>query len=69
MDRDSGLCQPCRKAGRVTLAAMVDHITPKARGGTDAEENLQAICRACHAAKTGTENQGRGGKNLSSPTK
>ncbi|WP_412526103.1 HNH endonuclease [Burkholderia lata] len=53
--RDAGLCQPCLRAGRVTTADAVDHIVPKARGGTDRDENLQAICRDCHAAKTARE--------------
>ncbi|AAL40344.1 putative bacteriophage protein gp82 [Burkholderia pseudomallei] len=53
--RDSGLCQPCLQAGRVTVATAVDHVISKARGGTDHDENLQAICRDCHAAKTARE--------------
>lgn len=53
--RDSGLCQPCLQAGRVTPATAVDHVVSKARGGTDRDENLQAICRDCHAAKTARE--------------
>jgi len=53
--RDSGLCQPCLQAGRVTSGSSVDHIVPKARGGTDRDENLQAICKTCHAAKTARE--------------
>jgi len=55
LQRDRHLCQPCLQAGRVTPAAEVDHITPKARGGTDDPANLQAICRACHATKTARE--------------
>jgi len=35
----------------------VDHIVPKARGGTDDRENLQRLCRACHARKTLRENR------------
>ncbi|MBW7903016.1 MAG: HNH endonuclease [Rhodocyclaceae bacterium] len=53
--RDGGLCQPCLRAGRVTTATQVDHITPKSDGGTDAEDNLQSICADCHAAKTAAE--------------
>jgi len=30
MERDHGLCQVCRKAGRVTVAYAVDHIASKA---------------------------------------
>lgn len=55
MARDCGMCQPCRMAGRVTAASAVDHIVNKARGGTDSEANLQAICDACHKAKTAAE--------------
>jgi 5-methylcytosine-specific restriction protein A len=52
MARDKGLCQPCLKANRVTAGNAVDHITPKAKGGTDDPANLQVICRACHLDKT-----------------
>lgn len=57
--RDKGLCQPCLKRGRTELATEVDHIIPKAKGGTDDEANCQAICRACHADKTTLESGGR----------
>ena len=48
-------------------AVAVDHIVPKAEGGTDADENLQAICKACHKLKTENESKrardrGRGQK-------
>jgi 5-methylcytosine-specific restriction endonuclease McrA len=33
-------------------AKHVDHIVPKALGGTDDEGNLQAICVECHQQKT-----------------
>ncbi len=52
MYRDFGLCQVCKRAGRSTLAAEVDHIVPKAKGGTDDDDNLQAICKPCHQLKT-----------------
>ena len=29
----------------------IDHIIPKARGGTDAEANLWLACRMCHSFK------------------
>jgi 5-methylcytosine-specific restriction endonuclease McrA len=45
----------------VTAATEVDHIRPKEEGGTDDDENLQAICGPCHTAKTGREAaRGRG---------
>lgn len=55
--RDCGLCQPCKRLGRLTLANIVDHIINKAAGGTDDDENLQLICKPCHTAKTTTEAQ------------
>lgn len=33
-------------------AFEVDHIKPRAKGGTDDLENLQALCTACHAVRT-----------------
>jgi 5-methylcytosine-specific restriction protein A len=59
--RDNGLCQ-CQycQGGKIklTLASQVDHIIPKAKGGTDAESNLQAINAECHKRKTAEENGG-----------
>lgn len=59
MLRDSGLCQVCHKANRITAATEVDHIVPKSRGGTDVPQNLQAICKQCHQLKTHREAVGR----------
>jgi 5-methylcytosine-specific restriction enzyme A len=53
--RDTYLCQPCMKAGRTTTATEVDHVKPKAKGGTDDDDNLVAICRSCHRDKTARE--------------
>ena len=36
----------------MTPATQVDHIKPKAKGGTDDWDNLQSICDRCHDAKT-----------------
>lgn len=58
MQRDQRLCQPCLKNNRATAAHAVDHIIPKAKGGTDDLSNLQAICRACHLDKS-LRDQGR----------
>jgi len=63
MERDCGLCQVCRRAGRVTVANQVDHIVSKANAyrmkwtpaQIDAETNLQAICNPCHLVKTEAE--------------
>ncbi len=53
--RDNGLCQPCLREGRCTPATAVDHVKEKADGGTDDDDNLQAICDPCHKAKTARE--------------
>lgn len=66
MERDCGLCQPCRRAGKYTAATAVDHITSKARAAKlkwaqaqiDDPLNLQAICEPCHLAKS-AEEQGK----------
>lgn len=55
MRRDNGLCQPHRKQGDTVAGTQVDHITPKAEGGTDHPTNLQVICDQCHEAKTAHE--------------
>ena len=56
LKRDSYLCQACLAQGRPTPATDVDHIKPKAQGGTDDVANLQSLCRACHEDKTKREN-------------
>jgi len=52
MKRDKYLCQLCLKEDRVAEAYAVDHIIARAYGGTDDMENLQALCKWCHAVKT-----------------
>lgn len=55
LHRDGHLCQPCWRRGDLTLAKEVDHIVPVFEGGTDAEFNLQSICKDCHGVKTQAE--------------
>jgi len=58
LKRDNGLCQCSDCQGgkiRLTIANEVDHIVPKAKGGTDDMSNLQAINSVCHKAKTASE--------------
>ncbi len=50
--RDNNLCQVCLTTGVLTEAYAVDHIVPKAKGGGDNMDNLQAICKHCHDTKT-----------------
>lgn len=58
MRRDGGLCQPSLRHGLIVFASHVDHIVPKAQGGTDDDDNLQAISAHVHAAKTAAERAG-----------
>ena len=60
LERDSGMCQSCLRQGFTILAKDVDHIIPKACGGTDDPCNLQSLCRACHKQKTGADQRGDG---------
>lgn len=67
--RDMHLCQPCLTTGRPTEAEEVDHILPKAKGGTDDDENLQAICHDCHVVKTAAEAAEAQGRTVTPRTK
>lgn len=60
--RDRYLCVTCLTKGRVSSATSVDHVVPKAKGGTDEPSNLQSVCSPCHTAKSlqeAAEAQGR----------
>ena len=46
------LCEECQKQGKLTPAEEVHHILPLSRGGTNAEDNLMALCHSCHARIT-----------------
>jgi 5-methylcytosine-specific restriction protein A len=43
--------------GELVAATEVDHIVSRARGGTDAWDNLQALCKPCHSRKTAQEDR------------
>lgn len=53
--RDRYTCQQC---GYVGMDLEVDHIVNVARGGSDDDSNLQALCKLCHKAKTARESRG-----------
>lgn len=60
MRRDGGLCQQCKRDGRITLASVVDHIEELKDGGDPyALENLEALCHSCHTRKTAAKREGR----------
>ena len=52
LQRDDYRCYVCHG-----FATEVDHVRPASQGGTDDDSNLRAICRSCHASKTGREGQ------------
>jgi 5-methylcytosine-specific restriction enzyme A len=55
LERDGYLCIECAKHGKVTMAKEVDHVVPLHLGGKDEGDNMQSLCRACHATKTARE--------------
>jgi 5-methylcytosine-specific restriction protein A len=63
LQRDCGICQPCKRKGVIHTGTEVDHIISKAKAKrmrwTDAqinaESNLQVINSECHKAKTADE--------------
>lgn len=44
----------CKRCDR-KFSTEVDHIIPKVRGGSDADDNLQGLCKPCHSEKTAKE--------------
>lgn len=50
--RRQPLCVMCEAKGLIRAATQRDHIIPLCKGGTDAPDNIQALCDDCHAAKT-----------------
>jgi 5-methylcytosine-specific restriction endonuclease McrA len=50
--RDGERCRHCGGTHELT----VDHVIPKALGGTNSRTNLQLLCRECNQAKGATLN-------------
>lgn len=46
LERDGWVCAYCGRD-----ATTVDHIHPRAKGGTDDDANLVAACRSCNSQK------------------
>lgn len=63
---DHGLCRDHRRRGQIVQATDVDHIISKAQGRRrglaasviEGDDNLQSLCKDCHARKT-AEEEGR----------
>lgn len=58
------LCRTCQARGMVTAATELDHIVPKAQGGTDDPGNLAPICTPCHKDKTAHESAAAQGRKI-----
>lgn len=52
-------CVLCERAP----SQHVDHIIPKALGGTDEMKNLRGVCPPCHSRKTATDSHARRGES------
>ena len=52
LQRDNHTCQ-LQLPGCTTIATAVDHIHPRARGGTDDLANLRATCTHCNSKRGG----------------
>lgn len=53
--RDCGLCQECKRNGKTSIGAAVDHITPLWNKGSDDDSNKELLCQPCHDAKSARE--------------
>lgn len=51
LKRDRFTCRYCGTSRRDGAVLQVDHVTPKAAGGTDHPSNLTTSCRDCNAGK------------------
>lgn len=60
------LCTRCRLLGVIRQADEVDHIVPRAAGGSSELDNLQGLCTPCHRWKSAHER--RGGLGWTAPT-
>ena len=54
------LCEQCEKVNILTPFHTIDHIKPISEGGEPLDfDNLQTLCKQCHAIKTGKETSKR----------
>jgi 5-methylcytosine-specific restriction enzyme A len=57
--REHPLCVHCQQHGMIVAATEVDHIIAKRNGGSNDDDNLQALCKSCHSKKTAKERVAR----------
>lgn len=50
--REEPWCRRCSDEGKLVRSTQVDHIKPRAQGGTDTRSNLQGLCASHHSEKT-----------------
>ena len=48
-------CRVCQRKMNHPDALTIDHIVPRGMGGSNANQNLQLLCKRCHRAKTRIE--------------
>lgn len=53
--RTAGLCEHCEAEGLVTLATVVNHKVPLARGGLDVDDNTENLCARHDAIVTAAQ--------------
>ncbi|MFZ4555280.1 MAG: HNH endonuclease [Pseudanabaena sp.] len=51
-DRNGYQCQSCHEIDLSAKKLQIDHIIPKAKGGTDDISNLQTLCAKCNREKS-----------------
>ena len=45
------LCVDCQMQGRISATREPHHIIPKAKGGSDADDNLMPLCKSHHSER------------------
>jgi 5-methylcytosine-specific restriction enzyme A len=55
LERDGYTCQLRYPDICISRASQVDHIVQPEAGGTNDMSNLRAVCRPCHARRTGRQ--------------
>ena len=70
LKRDQWTCQWCGiDLTHYDVKATVDHVTPKAHGGTDTADNLVAACFTCNSSRGARSQPRRRGTDRYAPKK